>query len=569
MFGLMMIMGESKSLFNMDCRCNCEELSFGTGGLRGVMGVGPNKFNEYIVRKVTQGLANFAVSKNIKDTNKKIVIAYDSRHKSYAFALEAALVLIANNFKVYFFDSMRPTPELSYAVRYLKCFAGIVITASHNPAEYNGYKIYNSDGGQIIPNTANMIADEIRNIKIPNDIKLMSEQEAIESKMLVYIGSKVDNLYLSKVEKVLLRKNVVSKAKDFKIVYTPLHGTGMILMDKIFKKLNYSKIEFVESQVKPDGNFPTVKFPNPEEEKALSEGIKLAIKTNADIVLGTDPDCDRVGVAVRNDDKNYQVLTGNQVGALLIEYITISKNKITSKDAVVKTIVTSDLGAKIAKAYGATVFNTLTGFKFIGEKIEEFERTGKYNFLFGYEESNGYLVDTFVRDKDAIIASVLIAEMAAFYKLNGMTLLNAMERIYKKYGYYCDSLESLVFKDIEEQNKIKNIFGKFKKQEWLFKKFDNIETIEDYTLQRRSFVKTKNSELIKLPKSDVVKIYFENKSWIAVRPSGTEPKLKVYYSAVGDSFEISKNIMSKLKSKIKSLDLRKEDSSDEDKKLCS
>jgi phosphoglucomutase len=527
------------------------ELSFGTGGLRGIIGAGTNRINNYVVRRAIQGVVNYLVSNNLNSENRSVVIAYDSRHYSDTFALEAALVLTANDFKAYLFDSLRPTPMLSFAVRYLNCCAGIVITASHNPPEYNGYKVYNSDGGQITLNMANKITEEIKKLDIFTDVRTIDKQEAITKKLLVYISQQVDEAYLSEVVNLSLRKDTAVKAKDFRIVYTPLHGTGLMPVKKALELLDYQNVYIVKSQEKPDGNFPTVKSPNPEEREALSEGIKLAMDVDADIVLGTDPDCDRIGVAVKKNTKDYQVLTGNQIGALLTEYIVTSKNNISSRDAIIKTIVTSDLGAKIGKSYGATIFNTLTGFKFIGEKIKEFEESGEYDFLFGYEESYGYLAGTFVRDKDAVIASVLIVEMAAYYKQNGITLLEAMENIYEKYGYYYDFLESFTFKGSEGQKKINNIIKKFRKQELLLELFDDISTIEDYGLQTRKFVETGKIELIDLPKADVIKVFFKDGSWFAVRPSGTEPKLKIYCSTVGNSSDTSKKVMNKLKSYIK------------------
>jgi phosphoglucomutase len=527
------------------------ELSFGTGGLRGIIGAGTNRINKYVVRRATQGVVNYLISNSLNSENRSVVVAYDSRHYSDIFALEAALVLAANNFKAYLFDSLRPTPMLSYSVRYLNCCAGIVITASHNPSEYNGYKVYNSDGGQITLDMANKITEEIKKLDMFSDIRTTDEQEAIAKELLVYIGKQVDEAYLSKVVNLSLRKDTAVKAKDFRIVYTPLHGTGLIPIKKALELLGYQNVYFVKSQIKPDGNFPTVKSPNPEEREALKEGINLAIEIDADIVLGTDPDCDRIGVAVKKSNKDYQVLTGNQIGALLTEYIVSSKNNINSRDAIIKTIVTSDLGAKIGRSYGATIFNTLTGFKFIGEKIKEFEESGEYDFLFGYEESYGYLAGTFVRDKDAVIASVLIVEMAAHYKQNGISLLEAMENIYEKYGYYYDFLESFTFKGSEGQKKINNIIKKFRKQELLLELFDDISTIEDYGLQTRYFFETDKIELINLPKSDVIKVFFKDGSWFAVRPSGTEPKLKIYYSTVGNSSDASIKVMNKLKSYIK------------------
>ncbi len=523
------------------------ELIFGTGGLRGVVGAGTNRINTYMVRKTTQGLANYLKHNKKYSKFMKVVIAYDSRHYSNTFALDAALVLASNNIKAYLFDSLRPTPELSYAVRYLKCAAGIVITASHNPPEYNGYKVYDSYGGQITLDMANEIIKEVKALDIFSNVKTINKQEAIDKKVLVYIGEEIDKAYLSEVVNLTLRKNITDKDKDLKIVYTPLHGTGLMPVKKALGMLGYKNVNLVKAQVKPDGNFPTVKSPNPEERKALSEGIKLAQKIDADIILGTDPDCDRVGVALKNEKGVYQILTGNQIGALLTNYIVTSKNNINSRDAVVKTIVTSDLGSKIAQSYGATVFNTLTGFKFIGEKIKDFEESGEYKFLFGYEESYGYLAGTFVRDKDAVIASILIIEMAAYYKSKGMNLFEVMEDIYRNYGYYSDSLESFTYKSKDGQKIIQNIVEKFRNYQQLLKNFNGIEYIEDYQTQKRTIITSRKTEIIKLPKANVIKVYFIDESWFAVRPSGTEPKLKIYYSTVGNSSEISKKIMDKLK----------------------
>lgn len=529
-----------------------QELSFGTGGLRAIIGAGTNRINNYTVRKATQGLANY-LRENKRDSRiQKVVIAYDSRHYSDTYALEAALVLAANQIKAYLFDSLRPTPELSFAVRFLKSSAGIVITASHNPPQYNGYKVYGPDGGQATIIMVKEIIEKIKNIDIFRDVKTMDKQEALDKRLLVYIGEKVDKAYLSEVVKLVMsmRKNGNNQATNLKIVYTPLHGAGLMPVKKTLKMLGYDKLHIVKSQAKPDGNFPTVKSPNPEEWEALAEGIQLAKNVDADIVLGTDPDCDRVGVVSINQEGIYQVLTGNQIGALLINYIVSSKKMIGPKDAVIKTIVTSELGGRIAESYGITVFNTLTGFKFIGEKIKEFEEIGEYEFLFGYEESYGYLAGTFVRDKDAVIASALIAEMAAYYKSKGLTLFEVMEKIYKKYGYYSDSLESFTYKHKDGQEKIKNLFEKFKDSKQLLKSFNEIEYVEDYQSQNRVF-KSGKTESIKLPKSRVIKVYFKNSAWFVVRPSGTEPKLKIYYSSLGNSSEISKKIMNELKYEVK------------------
>lgn len=527
-----------------------KNLEFGTGGLRGIIGAGTNRINIYTVRKATQGLANF-ISLSSTKYSKSVVIAYDSRHYSHVFAEEAALVLAANNFNVYLFDSLRPTPELSFAVRHLKCDAGIVITASHNPPEYNGYKVYGSDGGQITLDMANAIIAEIDRLDIFDDIKTCSKEEAVNYFKLTYIGDHVDREYLNKIKELSINPNISRDVNDFKIVYTPIHGTGLMPITRALSMLGYDDINIVTSQKDPNGKFPTVKSPNPEEREALSEGIKLAEGIKADIVLGTDPDADRVGVAVRNKEGIYELLTGNQIGALLTHYFVSNKKDINSRDAVIKTIVTSELGANIAKAYGATVFDTLTGFKFIGEKIKEFEENGEYDFLFGYEESYGYLAGTFVRDKDAVISSVLIAEMAAVYKSQGLTLLDAIDKIYQEYGYYSDALESFTFKGIDGQDKIKSIVDKFRNNEELSKVFHDVIIVDDYKSRERVYLETGKTKRIELPSSNVIKIHLSDHSWFAVRPSGTEPKLKIYYSVKANSSEIATSLLSALKDKVK------------------
>lgn len=526
-----------------------KNLEFGTGGLRGIIGVGTNRINIYTIRKATQGLANFI---NILSSNnsKSVAIAYDSRNYSDIFAEEAALVLAANDIKAYIFDSLRPTPELSFAVRHLNCDAGIVITASHNPPEYNGYKVYGADGGQITLDMANAIISEIDKLDIFDDVQTCSKKDAINNSKLTYIGDEVDREYLNRVIELSINPNISQRIDNFKIVYTPIHGTGLMPVTRALSMLGYDDLHIVESQRDPDGDFPTVKSPNPEEREALSEGIELAKSINADIVLGTDPDADRVGVAVRNKEGNYQLLTGNQIGALLTDYLVSNNKNINSRYAVIKTIVTSELGANIAKDYGATVFDTLTGFKFIGEKINEFEEKNDYNFLFGYEESYGYLAGTFVRDKDAVIASVLIAEMAAVYKSKGLTLLDAIDKIYQEYGYYSDTLDSFTFKGIDGQYKIKSVVDKFRNFEELIKVFPDVNIIEDYKTQERYTVRKASRERIDLPSSNVIKIHLADKSWFAVRPSGTEPKLKIYYSSLGNSLNESFERLDSLRVKI-------------------
>lgn len=508
-----------------------KNLEFGTGGLRGIIGSGTNRINIYTVRKTTQGLADFINKYCANKYISSVAIAYDSRHFSDIFAEEAALVLAANNIKAYVFDSIRPTPELSFAVRHLKCDAGIVITASHNPPEYNGYKVYGPDGGQITLDMANAIISEINKLDIFDDVKTCSKEDAVNNSKFMYIGDDIDREYLNKIKELSVNPSISRDVDDFKIIYTPLHGTGLMPIQRALSMLGYYDVHIVPSQKDPDGDFPTVETPNPEEKEALTQGIKLAEIINADIVLGTDPDADRVGVAVRTKEGNYQLLTGNQIGALLTHYLVSNKKDVNSRDAVIKTIVTSELGADIAKTYGVTVFDTLTGFKFIGEKIKNFEETSDYDFLFGYEESYGYLAGTFVRDKDAIISTVLIVEMAAFYKLQDLTLFDAIDRIYQKYGYYSDALDSFTFKGIDGQNKIKTIVDKFRNFEELVKVFPDVNIIEDYKTQERYIIGGATSERIELPSSNVIKVQLSDQSWFAVRPSGTEPKLKIYYSS--------------------------------------
>jgi phosphoglucomutase len=529
-----------------------KNLEFGTGGLRGIIGAGTNRINIYTVRKITQGLASF-INLTKSNKSKSVTIAYDSRHYSDVFAEEAALVLAANNINVYLFDSLRPTPELSFAVRHLNCDAGIVITASHNPPEYNGYKVYGADGGQITLDIANAITSEIDRLDVFDDVKTCSKEDAINNSKLKYIGDDIDREYLNRVTKLSINPDISKVVDSFKIVYTPIHGTGLVPITRALSMLGYDDVNIVVSQKDPDGSFPTVKSPNPEEREALSEGIKLAESINADIVLGTDPDADRIGVAARNKEGHYQLLTGNQIGALLIHYLVSNKENINSRDAVIKTIVTSDLGANIAKSYGATVFDTLTGFKFIGEKIKEFEKQDDYNFLFGYEESYGYLAGTFVRDKDAVISSVLIVEMAAYYKSKKMTLIETLDNIYKEYGYYSDSLESYTFRGIGGYDKIKSAVKKFRNKELIIKYFKDITILEDYNHKNRFNIVTSQLDTIDLPVANVIKVHFSDGSWFAVRPSGTEPKLKMYFQSIADNEEESNNKMESLRSMVKSL----------------
>jgi phosphoglucomutase len=530
------------------------ELEFGTGGLRGIIGAGTNRINIYTVRKATQGLANFLKKAGNPAAGSSVAIAFDSRHYSDVFAKETALVLAGNGIKACLFDSLRPTPELSFAVRYLGCAAGVVITASHNPAEYNGYKVYGPDGGQITSEYADGILECIRTIISWDQIRISDEAQAIHSGLLEMIGDEVDTEYLNRVKKLAFRPELPSSAVDFRVVYTPLHGTGLMPIQRCLRELGYSHFHLVEAQARPDGDFPTVASPNPEEHKAFALGIKLMEELQADILFGTDPDCDRVGVVVPNSQWEYQVLTGNQVGALLVHYILSAQSGgITKKDVIVKTIVTSDLGARIGEAFGAKVVNTLTGFKYIGAKIKEFERGNVYRFRFGYEESYGYLAGTFVRDKDAVIAGMLIVEMAAWYKQQGKSLLDVLGELYETYGYYNDSLETFAFKGVAGQEKIGAIMARVRNFQELAELFRDMVAVEDYRTGRRVYADGRAAEPLTLPVSDVVKIKLENGSWVAIRPSGTEPKLKIYYSAIANTDAASKRLMAELKAKVNQL----------------
>lgn len=490
-----------------------KDLEFGTGGLRGVMGAGANRMNKYTVGKATKGLCEYL--KNEFAGEKSVVIAYDSRNNSKAFAECAAEVLCYNGIKTFLFEEIMPTPVLSFSVRYLNCNAGIVITASHNPKEYNGYKVYDKYGCQLVPQYADKVISYINNVKDIKSVKHMNLNMALSNGYLTYIGDEVLNSYISEVEKM----DVYKEASDLKIVYTPLHGTGNIPVRKVLSDMSFD-VSVVKEQAVADGNFTTVRSPNPEEKDALNMALEKAKRANADLVIGTDPDCDRVGVGVLHNGE-YTLLTGNQTGALLVDfYLKFKKQSLTPKSTLVKTIVTNDLGAEIARKNGLNVVETLTGFKYIGDQITKYEKTGENEFLIGYEESYGYLVGTYARDKDAVVASMLICEMAAYYKKNKMTLVDALNVLYSEYGFYLDALDSFVLKGKDGASRIKNIMSYFRANKATV--FPNITDVKDYS-----------TGIGDLPKSNVLKFFLKGGSWIAVRPSGTEPKLKMYYSVRG------------------------------------
>ena len=490
-----------------------KDLEFGTGGLRGIMGAGANRMNKYTVGKATKGLCEYL--KNEFAGEKSVVIAYDSRNNSKAFAECAAEVLCYNGIKTFLFEEIMPTPVLSFSVRYLNCNAGIVITASHNPKEYNGYKVYDEYGCQLVPQYADKVISYINNVKDIKSVKHMNLNMALSNGYLTYIGDEVLNSYISEVEKMAVYK----EASDLKIVYTPLHGTGNIPVRKVLSDMSFD-VSVVKEQAVADGNFTTVRSPNPEEKDALNMALEQAKRANADLVIGTDPDCDRVGVGVLHNGE-YTLLTGNQTGALLVDfYLKFKKQSLNPKSTLVKTIVTNDLGAEIARKNGLNVVETLTGFKYIGDQITKYEKTGENEFLIGYEESYGYLVGTYARDKDAVIASMLICEMAAYYKKNKMTLVDALNVLYSEYGFYLDALDSFVLKGKDGASRIKNIMSYFRANKATV--FPNITDVKDYS-----------TGIGDLPKSNVLKFFLKGGSWIAVRPSGTEPKLKMYYSVRG------------------------------------
>ncbi len=481
-----------------------KDLEFGTGGLRGVMGAGSNRLNKYTVGKVTLGISNYL--KNKYAENISVAIAYDSRCNSSSFAHVAANIFATQGIDVYIFDKLVPVPILSFTTAYLKCNAGIMITASHNPKEYNGYKVYNDKGCQFCTEEANEAIKFVNEVADYSLIPFYGEKTGT----INLIGDEIVDKFLQKVNEQSLYK----EKNDLKIVYTPLHGTGNIPVRKILKNFN---VNVVKEQERPDGNFPTVVSPNPEEKSALKLAIEYAEKINADIVLGTDPDCDRIGVAVHHNG-SYILLTGNQTGALLVNFVLMmKKDKISDRSLIVKTIVTSDLGTEIGKSYGASYEETLTGFKYIGEKIDKYEDTGEKDFLIGYEESYGYLVGKHARDKDGVVSALLISEMASFYKNHGKTLVDALDELYKEYGYYLDKLDYFILKGKDGADKIKSLMEYFRKNGAVL--FDNVDDIIDYSNGVGDF-----------PKSNVLKFILKDSSWIAIRPSGTEPKIKVYYS---------------------------------------
>ena len=508
-----------------------KDLAFGTGGMRGIMGAGPNRMNRYTISRATLGLANYL--SDFPTPQKSVVIAYDSRNNSEDFAKCAAEVLAVKGITVYLFDKITPTPVLSFAVRHLGCIAGIVITASHNPKEYNGYKVYDENGCQLVPSLADKVIAHVQEVTDYRAVPRLDFEVALQSGMIQMVGDEVLDAFLDAVKTQAL----YTEPSKLKIVYTPLHGTGNIPVRRILK--DYS-VSVVKEQAVPDGDFSTVRSPNPEEKDALNLAIEQAKTEAADLVLGTDPDCDRVGIAVRHNG-DYVLLTGNQVGALLADFVLRFKaDTRNEKSTLVKTIVTNDLGANIGRKYGLQIVETLTGFKYIGDQINRYEKTGEKEFVMGYEESYGYLVGTHARDKDAVVASMLICEMTAYHKNNGKTLVDALEEIYKEYGYYLDALDSFVLQGIDGVQKMNAVLDALRARG--ASAFPDVETVQDFS-----------EGIGNLPKENVLKYLFRNGSWLAVRPSGTEPKLKVYYSVRGESHEAAAEQLSALREQMKAV----------------
>ncbi len=503
-----------------------KDLEFGTAGLRGVIAAGRNRINIYTVRRATFGLANYIIKNTTEEEKSRgVVIAYDNRHMSREFCIEAANTLAACGIKAYIFDSLRTTPELSFAVRNLHAIAGIVITASHNPTEYNGYKVYWEDGAQVMPHIASAITEEINSINDYSVIPMVSEEN---KDLVIMLDEKADTEFIEAVKTQIIRPELIEKVgKEFKIVYTPLCGTGNVPIRRALKEVGFEDVLVVKEEEMPDPNFSGIDYPNPEDKKALQRGIELAKSEGADLVIATDPDCDRVGVAVKTTTGDYALLTGNQIGGMLTNYIIEGlkeKNELKENSALIKTIVTSEFGADIAKANNVDVLNVLTGFKFIGEKIKSFEETNEKTYVFGYEESYGYLVGTHARDKDGVVASLLIAEMAAYYNDRGMSLYEGLIELYNKYGFFKEETISLTLKGIEGLAKIKDIISYFRESEISSINEINVTETKDYS-----------KGIDNLPKADVLKYFLEDGSWIAIRPSGTEPKLKFYIAVKGEN----------------------------------
>ncbi|HIX01897.1 MAG TPA: phospho-sugar mutase [Candidatus Ligilactobacillus excrementigallinarum] len=513
-------------------------LEFGTAGMRGVLGVGINRMNIYTVRQATEGLATFMDTLDEKTKMRGVAISYDSRHHSQEFAFDAARVLGAHGIPTFVFESLRPTPELSFTVRHLHTYAGIMITASHNPKQYNGYKIYGEDGAQMPPKESDLITKYIRQVKDLFEVKVADKDQLIEDGILKIIGDEIDQAYLAEVNQVTINHELVAEeGKTMKLIFTPLHGTGAMLGEKALKQAGFENFTMVPQQAEPDPDFSTVKKPNPEDPAAFDLAIELGKKEDADLLIGVDPDADRLGAAVRQPDGEYKLLTGNQIAAIMLNYILTARKEtgtLPANAAVVKSIVSSEFATKVAHNFDVEMINVLTGFKFIAEQIKHFEETNEHTFMFGFEESYGYLERPFVRDKDAIQSLVMLAEVAAFYKKQGMNLYDGLQELFEKYGYFAEKTIALTFDGVEGAQEIKDLMTKFREEaptEFAGYKVSALEDFEKSTKTMDDGTVTK----IELPKSNVLKYILEDGTWIAVRPSGTEPKIKFYIGTQADS----------------------------------
>ena len=517
-----------------------KDLEFGTGGLRGIIGAGTNRMNKYTVGKATQGLSNYILKNNPEGKAMGVALAYDSRNMSSEFAEMSALVLNANGIKAYIFDELRPTPELSFAVRHLGCTAGIVVTASHNPPEYNGYKVYWADGAQVVAPKDEGIIGEVNSITDFSAIKMMDKAEAVKDGLFNVVGKEIDDAFVENIKKQAVRPEEVIKAKDMKIVYTPLHGAGNKNVRRVLAEVGFENVYVVPEQEKPDGTFPTVGYPNPEDPKAFTLAIKLAQEKQADIIIGTDPDSDRIGVVVKDNNGNYDILTGNMTGALLTEYVLggrKEKGTLPENAAMVKTIVTTEMVRAIAENYGVKLFDVLTGFKFIGEKIKQFEEDHSYSYVFGFEESYGCLSGTYARDKDAVGASMLVCEMAAYYKNKGMTLYDGLMELYNKYGFYKEGVKSVTLKGVDGAEQIQKIMEYLRNNVPSDFAGNKVIWAKDYKTGVFKNLLTGENEASTLPKSNVLYYNLDDRAWLCVRPSGTEPKIKFYMGVKADSLE--------------------------------
>ncbi|HER5238184.1 TPA: phospho-sugar mutase [Streptococcus pyogenes MGAS3393] len=528
-------------------------LEFGTAGMRGYIGAGTNRINIYVVRQATEGLAKLIETKGEEAKKRGVAIAYDSRHFSPEFAFESAQVLAQHGIKSYVFETLRPTPELSFAVRHLNAYAGIMVTASHNPAPFNGYKVYGQDGGQLPPADADALTDFIRAIENPFAVELADLDESKSAGLIQVIGEDVDMEYLREVKDVNINQDLINNfGKDMKIVYTPLHGTGEMLTRRALAQAGFESVVVVESQAKADPDFSTVKSPNPESQAAFALAEELGREVDADVLVATDPDADRLGVEIRQPDGSYKNLSGNQIGAIIAKYILEAHKTagtLPENAALAKSIVSTELVTKIAESYGATMFNVLTGFKFIAEKIQEFEEKHNHTYMFGFEESFGYLIKPFVRDKDAIQAVLLVVEIAAYYRSRGLTLADGIDEIYKEYGYFAEKTISVTLSGVDGAAEIKKIMNKFRENGP--KQFNNTDIVllEDFQKQTA----TKNDGTISnltTPPSNVLKYTLADDSWIAVRPSGTEPKIKFYIATIGDTLDIAQEKIANIETEI-------------------